>query len=226
MGPDSQVIAPSLSELAGFLLRHRRVPEALVLSRRAVALTEKELGPDHPDLIDMLVGLGLTLGQLGRHAEADEQLRRAEAVAIKAFGADHARVMSVVAARGELRMLQSRWRDAVALYESAIPVLEKSRGRRVALAGAWSGLCRAYVELQQPDRALTPLERLASKLDELDRGNRTTVEFTLARALWLTGGDRKRARALAEHALTVDRAEAGIYDTAEIRRWLTSHPPE
>jgi tetratricopeptide (TPR) repeat protein/predicted Ser/Thr protein kinase len=221
--PDNPVIVPTLSELAGFLRRHGRVPEALVMSRRAVALIEKELGPDHPALIEVLVRLGLTLGQLGRHAEADEQLRRAEAVASKAFGVDHARVMSVVAARGELRILQSRWRDAVALYEKAIPALEKSRGRRVALADAWSGLCRAYVELQQPDRALALLAR---KLEALDTGNRATIEFTLARALWLTGGDRKRARALAEDALTVDRAEAGIYDAAEIRRWLTSHRPE
>jgi tetratricopeptide (TPR) repeat protein/predicted Ser/Thr protein kinase len=224
--PDNPVIASSLSELAGFLRRHRRVPEALVLSRRAVALIEKDLGPDHPALIEMLVGLGLTLGQLGRHAEADEQLRRAEAVASKAFGVDHARVMSVDAARGELRILQSRWRDAVVLYEKAIPVLEKSRGRRVALADAWSGLCRAYVELQQPDRALALLELLARKLEAFDSGNRATIEFTLARALWLTGGDRKRARAFAEDAVTVDRAEAGIYDAAEIRRWLTSHRSE
>src|SRR5262249_25020670 len=137
-----------------------------------------------------------------------------------------ARVMAVVVARGELRMLQSRWRDAVTLYEKAIPVLEKSRGRRVARASAWSGLCRAYVELQQPDRALAPLKQLASELDELDRGNRPSVEFTLARALWLTSGDRKRAGALAEDALTVGRAEVGIYDAAEIRRWLTSHRPE
>lgn len=225
LGPDSPVLASSLSELADLLRRRRRVAEALVLFRRAVALTEKDLGPDHPDLIDMRVGLGLTLGQLGHHAEAEEQLHRAEVVASKVFGADHARVMSVVAARGELRMLQSRWRDAIVLYEKAIPALEKSRGRRIARASAWSGLCRAYVELQQPDRALAPLKLLASELDELDRGNRASIEFTLARTLWLTGGDRKRARALAEDALTVDRAETGNDDTAEIQRWLTTHRP-
>jgi serine/threonine-protein kinase len=196
-----------------------------VLARRAVAVGEAALGHDHPDLADPLVELGLALGHLGRYAEADEQLARAEAITARTLGPDHVRVMPAVLARGDLLMLQSRWQDAAAIYERAIPVLEKSQGAGDALASAVSSLCRVRVELQEPARALAPLERLASKLGEQPADVRIAIQFSLARALWNTGGDRARARELATHAFTGARtiADASRDDLAQMQRWLASH---
>jgi len=89
-------------------------------------------------------------------ARTEARARRAaeERARGEALGADHVRVMSAVIAHGDVLMLQSRWPDAAALYERAIPILEKSQGAGDALASALSSLCRAYVELQQPVRAL------------------------------------------------------------------------
>jgi hypothetical protein len=133
--------------------------------------------------------------------------------------------MAAVIARGDLLMMQSRWRDAAAFYEHAIPILEKSQGAGDALASTVSSLCRVHVELQQPARALAPLERLASKLGEQPPDVRIAIQFTLARALWDTGGDRLRAHELATQALTAAQTLAGARrdDLAHMKQWLANH---
>jgi len=69
------------------------------------------------------------------------------------------------------------------------------------------------------------LERVASKLAEFAPDHRIAAEFTLARALWDSGGDHTRASALASHALaaTHERAGASRGDGAQIQQWLARH---
>jgi tetratricopeptide (TPR) repeat protein/predicted Ser/Thr protein kinase len=224
LGPDHPALAENLSDLARVVRRQDRSAEALVLARRAVAIGEKALGLEHPDLADPLIELGLTLGRLGRYAEANAQLARAEAITAKALGPDHVRVMTAVIARGDLLMMQARWREAAAIYEHALPILEKSQGAGDALPGTWSSLCRAYVELQEPARAMAPLERLANKLGEQPPDVRIAIQFTLARALWDTGGDHARAHELATQAFTAAQTVAGARrdDIAQMKRWLAN----
>jgi hypothetical protein len=54
---------------------------------------------------------------------------------------------------------------------------------------------------------------------------RAAIEFTLARALWSSEGERARARSLASHALSLVRAIDGTHpaETARIERWVANH---
>jgi serine/threonine-protein kinase len=219
-------IAASLTDLARVLRMQGRPEDALPIDRRAVAAGEKAFGAEHPVFANQLIGFGIALGRVGRHAEADAQLRRAEAILTKQFGPAHVEVLNVRAARGDLLMQQARWREAKALYEQIVPALSTSQGAG-SLPSARANLARAYVELHQPARALPSLEQLAHNLDALPPRARADIELSLARALWDSGGDRARARALGEDALRTLTAagDTAAIELTQIKRWLASHRP-
>lgn len=83
----------------------------------------------------------------------------------------------------------------------------------------------ASLELHQPVRGLPALERLASRLDNVRTDLRVAAEFTLAGALWETGGDRTRARELATHAFAAIQpiADAHHEELVQIEQWLDRH---
>ena len=54
-----------------------------------LALTEKTLGPDHPDVASALNNLAVLCRDQGRYAEAEPLFQRALAIAEKALGLDH-----------------------------------------------------------------------------------------------------------------------------------------
>jgi Flp pilus assembly protein TadD len=57
-----------------------RPTEAEPLHRRALALRERVLGPDHPDVAQSISNLAVVLAALGRPAEAEPLHRRALAL--------------------------------------------------------------------------------------------------------------------------------------------------
>jgi len=59
------------------------------LLRRALAIKENTLGPDHPQVATNLRNLAVLLGKRGDYAAAEPLLRRALAIDEKALGPDH-----------------------------------------------------------------------------------------------------------------------------------------
>ena len=59
------------------------------LYRRALAIREKALGPDHPDVATSLNNLALLLQKKGNYAAAEPLCRRALAIYEKALGTNH-----------------------------------------------------------------------------------------------------------------------------------------
>ena len=224
-GPQHPELAGNLIFLAQALDDQGKSEEAVALGRRAVMIGETAYGREHPNLGAMLVDLGAVLGHAGRYAEAADHMRRGEAILRKAHGPRSFQVMLALIERGNLLIRQSRWRDAVALYQQALPELERTQLARKELTTATINRELAFIELRQPARGLPPLEHLAARLDDLRPDLRAAAEFTLARALWDTGGDRRRACALATHALGGINQLDGIHrdDAAPIERWLASH---
>jgi tetratricopeptide (TPR) repeat protein len=66
-----------------------RRAEAEPLFRRALAIREKSLGPDHPSVANSLTNLANLLYVSNRRAEAEPLFRRALAICEKSYGADH-----------------------------------------------------------------------------------------------------------------------------------------
>jgi tetratricopeptide (TPR) repeat protein len=63
--------------------------EAEPLHRRAIAIGEKALGPEHPDFATRLNNLAGLYRATGRHAEAEPLYERALAIGEKALPPDH-----------------------------------------------------------------------------------------------------------------------------------------
>lgn len=121
--------------------------------------------------------------------------------------------------------------EAVAEFRRALGYADGIGGEHAEeSAYARSGLGAAWTALGKPARARPLLEAaLVAQTTPATAADRADTELALARALWATGGDRARARALAErardyfaaHPLGARRAR----DLAEADRWLREHRP-
>ena len=89
------MLAPSLNNLAVLYQAQGRYAEAEPLYKRALAIREKALGPDHPDVGTRLNNLAGLYRAQGRYAEAEPLYQRALAIREKALGPDHPDVATV-----------------------------------------------------------------------------------------------------------------------------------
>ena len=63
--------------------------EAEALYKRALAIREKALGADHPDVAETLYNLAVVYRPQGKYADAEALYKRALAIREKALGPDH-----------------------------------------------------------------------------------------------------------------------------------------
>ncbi len=75
--------ATFLSNLAGLYQTQGRYAEAEPLYKRALAIEEKALGPEHPNVATSLENYAALLRETGRAAEADKMAARAKAIRMK-----------------------------------------------------------------------------------------------------------------------------------------------
>jgi CHAT domain-containing protein/tetratricopeptide (TPR) repeat protein len=105
-----------------------RYAEAEPLCKRSLAITEKALGPDHPDVAQSLNNLALLYRAQGRYAEAEPLYKRALAIFEKALDPDHPFVGTSLNNLAALYENQGRYAEAELLYKRALAVYEKALG--------------------------------------------------------------------------------------------------
>src|SRR5262245_42366906 len=66
-----------------------RYSDAVTIAQRILALRERALGRNHPDVATSLNNLALLYSSRGRYAEAEPLFQRALAIREKALGRDH-----------------------------------------------------------------------------------------------------------------------------------------
>ncbi len=76
-------MARSLNNLAGLYHAQGKYAEAEPLYKRALAIWEKALGPEHPDVATSLENYADLLRKTGRVSEAKEMEARAKAIRAK-----------------------------------------------------------------------------------------------------------------------------------------------
>jgi tetratricopeptide (TPR) repeat protein len=202
------------------------LPEAPRALEEALALKVRVLGRDHPDVAIAEVNLAVALQELGRNQEALAHVERGMAIAEKTLGSEHPRVATYLSDRGEILNALGRPAEARRSFEGARIIWERELGldhRNVAYA--LTGIGRSYLAEEQPASALTPLERALKirEQHESDPTLRAETSFALARALWDTNRNRRRAQALAA-AARATYLEAGAHGKqGEVDEWLATH---
>ncbi|HET6148975.1 MAG TPA: serine/threonine-protein kinase [Polyangia bacterium] len=202
----------------------------------ALRIKERILGKDHPDVAFTLANLADTLNAIGRSKEALELSNRGVEILSRTFGVNHPRLLAQLTNRAEILNNLGRHEEAHRDAVRAVAIKGTGSGPELDLMYALAPLAEAELGLGHPARAVAPLEQAlhiaeaADAVTELPR-----LRFAMARALWDSGRDRRRARALAiivaREAAAYGPAGAGankaLSDPNGIREraaaWLTAH---
>ena len=105
-----------------------RYADAEPLFKRALAISEKALGPDHPDVAVSLNNLADLYDDQGRYADAEPLYKRSLAIWEKALGPDHPNVATSLNNLAALYHDQGRYADAEPLYKRSLAIGEKALG--------------------------------------------------------------------------------------------------
>ena len=122
------VTARLLNELGVYSWSRAEYPTAEPLFRRALAIFEKALGPNHPETATSLNNLALLHDAQGRYPEAEPLHQRALAIREKALGLDHPQTATSLNNLAELYRAQGRYLEAEPLYRRALAIREKALG--------------------------------------------------------------------------------------------------
>ena len=102
--------------------------EAIEIAKRELALTETQLGPDHPDVGQSLNNLALLYNNQGRTAKAEPLYKRSLDIAEKALGPDHPNIGTTLNNLAELYRIRGRYAEAEPLYKRDLAIREKAQG--------------------------------------------------------------------------------------------------
>jgi tetratricopeptide (TPR) repeat protein len=105
-----------------------RPAEAETLFKRALAIKEKALGPEHKDVAEALFKLAELYRAQGRYADAEPLYTRALAIGEKALGPDDLTLAVGLNGLGLLYHTQGRYAEAEPLYKRALSIRERSLG--------------------------------------------------------------------------------------------------
>jgi tetratricopeptide (TPR) repeat protein len=117
-----------MNELGILLDRKALHGDAELLKRRALAIYERTLGPDHSYVATGLNNLARLLYATNRLAEAEPLLRRALAISEKSLGPDHPNVAIELNNLAQLLEATDRVVDAEPLMRRALAIDENSLG--------------------------------------------------------------------------------------------------
>jgi tetratricopeptide (TPR) repeat protein len=223
-GPEHPSIGMAAHNLALLYAAEGDYERALALHRRAVAIAAHKEGRDHPYYAQYVVNLAETLVHLERYAEALPLVDEALPLLEKKLGPEHTRVAVCLHVRAQTLRGLERYAEARADILRSLAIQEKLYGANDPdLADSLSALGQIELAAGNPARAIAPLER-ARKLSAAptsDPALRGAIDFDLARALVGAGGDRARARALAESARAqLAKTPSARAEVAAIDRWL------
>jgi tetratricopeptide (TPR) repeat protein len=97
-------------------------------SERALAISEKQLGPDHPQTAGSLNNLAGLYRSMGRYESAEPLHLRALAISEKQLGPDHPQTAGSLNNLAELYRSMGRYESAEPLYFRALAISEKQLG--------------------------------------------------------------------------------------------------
>ena len=118
-----------MNDLAVWLNNRAEHGEAEPLYRRALAIAEKSLGSEHPEVAGFLNNLARLLRDTNRLAEAEPLYRRALAIREKSLGPEHPDVVAGLNNLTVLLRATNRLAEAAPLYRQVLQILAEFRHR-------------------------------------------------------------------------------------------------
>ena len=153
--------------------------------RRAIAMLEKEYGPDSVQLARPLNNLGTLYFEVGKYTKSEQLRRRSLEIRKRVYGPNHPDVGLVLHNLGTVYLYERRYSEAEEMYRQALPMFGNNAGvvwndlgvlawmtgdRTSALAN----LERASASLEAPRERIKVMTNLATAY--FDIGRRTDAE--------------------------------------------------
>ena len=219
-----------LYDAAWFLWERARYAEAQPLFERAMAIREKALGPEHPDVAVSLNALAILYRDQGRSAEAQALFKRALAIRENALGPDHIDVAQSIQGLAVVHFEQGRYSEAQPLLERTLAIRENALGPDHAEVGkSLNGLANLHYLQGRYAQAQALFERslaiwenalglehpnVARNLNGLANLYRIDGRYAEAESL------HERALAIREKALGVNHPDVAVslHNLAELQR--------
>jgi CHAT domain-containing protein/Tfp pilus assembly protein PilF len=118
-----------LDETTVALYQAGKYSEAERLVQRSLAIREKSLGKDHPDVALSLNNLAALYEAQGKYSEAAPLYQRSLAIVEKALGKDHSDVATSLNNLALLYKKQGKYSEAEPLYQRSLAIDEKALGK-------------------------------------------------------------------------------------------------
>jgi tetratricopeptide (TPR) repeat protein len=197
------------------------------LVEESVALKERSLGQEHPDLAESLSDLAYVLKELGHPVDALPVVTRAIGILLHHGDPDSYTLGYTYSNQGEVLNALGRFSNAEEAFEKAQRILRKNVGpTHPEVAFALHGLGVSKAAQGMPGAAI-PLFEEALRIRHKpfsDPVLAADTQFALAQALWAAGPNRANAHALATSALKTYRSAHGRNTRAQaVESWLSNH---
>jgi tetratricopeptide (TPR) repeat protein len=199
-------LASVLNALGLYLHAQAAYDEAEPLCERALAIWEKALGPEHPEVARALHNVARLYLARAAYAEAEPLCERALAIVEKALGPDHPDVALAQNNLAELYSNQGAYELAKPLLERALAIWEKALGpNHPDVAAALNNLAGLYRAQGAYERAKPLLERALDIRERALGPNHPDLAAALNNlaGLYHAQGAYERAKPLLERALAI-----------------------
>jgi tetratricopeptide (TPR) repeat protein len=148
-----------------------RYSEAMPLAQRALAIREKALGPNDPDVGVLLENLAMLYRAQGRYADAEPMFKRSLAILEKALGPDHPELANSLKNLAQLYKDQGRYANAEPLFKRSLKIRKKALGPdHPDVAASLSALASLYQDQGRYSDA-EPLFKQSLAIDEKALGS-------------------------------------------------------
>jgi tetratricopeptide (TPR) repeat protein len=182
------------------------------LYRRALAIDEKTLGPDHPTVATVLSNLAALLQDRGDYAGAEPLLRRALAIYEKALGLDHPDVATALNNLAALLEEKGDFAGAEPMVRRAIAIHEKALGPNHPDVAANLNNLAELLQAKGDDSGAEPLYRRALAIHEKALGPdhpRVAASLNNLGVLLIAKDDYAGAEPLLRRALAINEKALG-----------------
>jgi CHAT domain-containing protein/Tfp pilus assembly protein PilF len=159
VGEYLKLVIDTSNNLAAQHNRKGDYAKAEPLYQRSLALREKSLGPDHPDVATSLNNLGVVFYRRGEYAKAEPLYLRSIAIREKALRPDHPDTATSINNLGAVYEAKGDYVKAESLYQRALAIYEGAKAEDSGMAQAISNLALLYSKKGDYAKATTLLQR-------------------------------------------------------------------
>jgi len=201
-----------LSETATYLWDHARYTEAEPLYQRALAISEQQVGPEHPQVVYSLNGLANLYAEQGRYTEAEPLYQRALAISEQQVGPEHPQVAIPLNGLADIYKEQGKYAEAESFSQRALTISEQHLGpEHPQVTIPLNNLASLYFEQGKYTEAES-FYRRALAISEQQMGPehpQTAIPLNGLASLYKEQGKYTEAESFYERALTISEQQVG-----------------